>query len=238
MGSPIDGRIVNGTDVQEGEIPYIVSIRIADSHDCGGSILDERHVLTAAHCVTGLSTSYFSVQYGVTKISSGANATNVVPVSKVMAHEFYTPGHGYKNDIAVVKLATPMTFGANVQPVKLPQIFNATPENAVALLSGWGTPYSGGWRMTNLQKFNINVYTDEDCETIHAESGPTNRNYHICAGVPEGGKGQCNGDSGGPLTVNGIQVGIVSWSVKPCTKIGYPGVFTKIRDLGTIPQLK
>ncbi|RZC32086.1 Trypsin domain containing protein, partial [Asbolus verrucosus] len=91
-----------------------------------------------------------------------------------------------------------------------------------------------GWRVSDLQKVNINVYTDEDCETIHAETGPTNRYYHICAGVPEGDLTMFSclflmkGDSGGPLTVNGIQVGIVSWSVKPCAKKGYPGVFTKV----------
>ncbi|RZC41968.1 chymotrypsin-1, partial [Asbolus verrucosus] len=234
--SPIGGRIVNGTDAKEGEIPYIVSIRIADRHNCGGSILNDRHILTAAHCVTGMSvalqdiqsTSYFSVQYGVTKISWEKNASNVVQVSKVMANENYTPRHGYINDVAIVELATPMIFGPDVQPVKLPPVFNATPENAVALLSGWGIPYTGGFTMTDLQKVNIMVYTDEDCEMIHAETGPTNRNYHICAGVPEGGKGQCSGDSGGPLMVDGVQVGIVSWSVKPCTKKGYPGVFTKV----------
>lgn len=50
----------------------------------------------------------------------------------------------------------------------------------------------------------------------------------VCAGVPQGGKGQCSGDSGGPLTINGMQIGAVSWSVKPCTVAPYPGVYTKV----------
>lgn len=100
--------------------------------------------------------------------------------------------------------------------------------------------------MQNLQRVDIKVFTDEDCESLHAWTGPTSRLYHVCAGVEGGGKGQCNvwiiisslphsftffffqGDSGGPLTVNGTQVGIVSWSVKPCTIAPYPGVFAKV----------
>ncbi|EFA01277.2 serine protease P40 [Tribolium castaneum] len=228
QGTPINVRIVNGTDAKEGEFPYIVSLRLFGNHNCAGSILNARTVLTAAHCVVSYDVSLLSVQYGIVEISSGDSAPNVVQVSKVTFHENYTAGNGYINDIAVVEVTKPIVFGAYVQPTNLPIAFNATPENSPALLAGWGLPYSGGTVMKHLQKVNIFVYSDDDCERIHKETGPTNRKYHVCAGVPEGGKGQCNGDSGGPLTVNGVQVGIVSWSVKPCAIKGYPGVFTKV----------
>ncbi|RZC40948.1 Trypsin domain containing protein [Asbolus verrucosus] len=138
------------------------------------------------------SVSSLSVQYGVTTISSDADAPNVVKVSKLAYNEEYTPDYGYKNDVAVVELATPIIFGPDAQPVKLAPAFNSTPENSPALLSGWGLPYSGGSVMNHLQKVDIMVYSDEDCERIHAQTGPTDRHYHICAGVPGGGKGQCN----------------------------------------------
>ncbi|KDR18614.1 Kallikrein-14 [Zootermopsis nevadensis] len=79
--------------------------------------------------------------------------------------------------------------------------------------------------MQHLQKVNITVYSDADCQSVHDN---TVHDTNICAGVPEGGKGQCSGDSGGPLIANGHQVGIVSWSVKPCTVAPYPGVYTEI----------
>lgn len=50
----------------------------------------------------------------------------------------------------------------------------------------------------------------------------------LCAGVEEGGRGQCSGDSGSPLTIDGMQIGVVSWSVKPCAVAPYPGVYTKV----------
>ncbi|XP_068907413.1 chymotrypsin-2-like [Tenebrio molitor] len=228
LGSPIGGRIVNGTDAQDGDFPSIVSVRFLNSHNCGGSILNERYILTAAHCVVSYPASFLSVQYDVTTISSDSNAPNVLKVSSVIYNKDYTPGNGYINDVAVLKLQSPIIFGTNARPIKLPVAFNSTPENSPAELGGWGLPYSGGTVMTHLQIVNITVFSDDECERIHAQTGPTSRKYHVCAGVPQGGKGQCNGDSGGPLVVNGVQVGIVSWSVKPCTVKGYPGVFTKV----------
>nr|ABC88733.1 putative serine proteinase [Tenebrio molitor] len=210
LGSPIGGRIVNGTDAQDGDFPSIVSVRFLNSHNCGGSILNERYILTAAHCVVSYPASFLSVQYDVTTISSGSNAPNVLKVSSVIYNKDYTPGNGYINDVAVLKLQSPIIFGTNARPIKLPVAFNSTPENSPAELGGWGLPYSGGTVMTHLQIVNITVFSDDECERIHAQTGPTSRKYHVCAGVPQGGKGQCNGDSGGPLVVNGVQVGIVS----------------------------
>ena len=78
-----------------------------------------------------------------------------------------------------------------------------------------------------LQKVSIQTFGNLECSSRYQFAM---HNTTLCAGVPEGGKGQCSGDSGGPLLVNGEQVGIVSWSRKPCTQAPYPGVFTKVSD--------
>lgn len=67
--------------------------------------------------------------------------------------------------------------------------------------------------------------SNTECDRLHSRKIYPGM---LCAGVQEGGKGQCSGDSGGPLTINGVQVGIVSWSVKPCAVAPYPGVYTKV----------
>lgn len=69
------------------------------------------------------------------------------------------------------------------------------------------------------------MYDDNECSVRHLR--PIERTA-LCAGVDEGGKGQCNGDSGGPLLSELGQVGIVSWSRKPCTIAPYPGVYTEV----------
>lgn len=85
---------------------------------------------------------------------------------------------------------------------------------------------TGGYIQSNLQEVDLKIYSDAECQERHKNE---TTNDHICGGVDEGGKGQCSGDSGGPLLLNGtVQVGIVSWSIKPCTVYPYPGVYTKV----------
>ncbi|KAF2882708.1 hypothetical protein ILUMI_23441 [Ignelater luminosus] len=217
-------RIVNGTDAKACEIKYIVSLRKNRSHRCGASILDSTHVLTAAHCVHRQLSLSLSIQYGVTTISS--NRVNSIGVRRIYIHRKYSPLRSYANDIAVLKLRSAIPLGECIQPVKLPLQGEIPPAGKSAVLSGWGLSKTGGIVMKNLQRVDIFVYNDEDCRKAHGSR--VNPNYHVCAGVPEGGKGQCSGDSGGPLVVDDVQYGIVSWSVKPCAREGYPGVFTRV----------
>ncbi|KAF2882711.1 hypothetical protein ILUMI_23444 [Ignelater luminosus] len=188
---PGSGRVVNGTEANEGEIPWIISLKYLGSHNCGGSILDATHILTAAHCVVS------------------------------------SPWLDYANDVAVLTLESPILFGDNVvHPVSLPQQGAKPPGGETGVLAGWGYPYTGGNVMEHLQRVDLIVYTDEDC--LKAHGSDVDSRYHLCGGVPEGGKGQCSGDSGYPLTHNGVQHGIVSWPVKPCTIKGYPGVYARV----------
>lgn len=64
--------------------------------------------------------------------------------------------------------------------------------------------------MEDLQRVDIIVYPDAECESIHSQTGPTSRIYHVCAGVPEGGKGQCNVSIG---FKGEIRISIVSFRV-------------------------
>ncbi|KAF2882713.1 hypothetical protein ILUMI_23446 [Ignelater luminosus] len=220
---PDSGRVVNGTDAKEGEIPWIVSLRKYGSHSCGGSILDETHILTAAHCVVSASARNLQIQYGVLKISS---RDNIVQVKSIKVHEKFSPGQNNANDVAILTLESPIIFGDNVHPVTLPQQGATPPGGETGVLAGWGLPYSGGGVMEHLQRVDLIIYTDEECSKAHGSR--VDSRYHLCGGVPEGGKGQCNGDSGGSLTHNGVQHGVVSWSVKPCTIKGYPGVYARV----------
>ncbi|KAJ8924760.1 hypothetical protein NQ315_000913 [Exocentrus adspersus] len=220
----IGGRIVNGTDADIRDYPYMISLHFNGRHTCGGSIIDEYNILTAAHCVMRDLAS-FSVLAGSTRMSNNGTA---IPVERIIVHDGYTGRIPLEHDIAVLHLTRPLVFSDSVQPITLPSTFQRTPESSDAVLAGWGLDRTDGTVQDILQRVDIIVYPDEECERIHSSTGPTSRQFHVCAGVPEGGRGQCNGDSGGPLVVNGVEVGIVSWSVKPCTVRGFPGVFAKV----------
>ncbi|XP_039492861.1 chymotrypsin-2 [Drosophila santomea] len=228
-GAPQMGRVVNGTDSSVEKYPFVISMRSSSgSHSCGGSIISKQFVMTAAHCTDGRTASSLSVQYGVTQIN--ATGPNVVRVKKIIQHEDYNPYNNYANDISLLLVEEPFEFdGVTVAPVKLPELAFATPQTDAGgegVLIGWGLNATGGYIQSTLQEVGLKVYSDEECTERHG--GRTDPRYHICGGVDEGGKGQCSGDSGGPLIYNGQQVGIVSWSIKPCTVAPYPGVYCKV----------
>ncbi|XP_058054720.1 chymotrypsin-1-like [Anopheles bellator] len=227
--SPIDNRkIVNGTDASIEDYPFVVSIRGASGgHSCGGSILNDRWILTAAHCVDWTTPLQQTVQVGRTTISSAVD-DSVYAIEDVVIHPGYNPSDSYVDDIALVKLRKPLEFSERVQPVRVPgnRFYEVDPlETNPVTLIGWGRNASDGPVQTTLQQVDYFVVPNDQCNVIHSDHiYPT----QICAAEPGGGKGQCSGDSGGPLLWSGMQVGIVSWSIKPCTIAPYPGVLTKV----------
>ncbi|XP_022223200.1 trypsin-1 [Drosophila obscura] len=222
-----DGKIVNGTAASPGEFPFVVSLRRAKSghHSCGATLLNSDWVLTAAHCVKGSTPQQLNLQYGSQNLAR--NSSKLVQVAAIHVHPGYEPHDKYVNDIALLQLKDSIVLGTRVQPVRLPDPEQPTLGNSSAVLAGWGLNATGGVVQQRLQKVQLQVFSDADCSEHHQTQLHSSQ---ICAGVPEGGRGQCSGDSGGPLLLAGsdTQIGIVSWSVKPCARPPYPGVFTEV----------
>lgn len=165
----------------------------------------------------------YSVQYANTVI--GRDGTNVNEVEKIIIHEGYAPSNQYINDIGLVKLKEPMNNPLHDFFARLPLGGTYYNTGTPAVLAGWGLNATGGTIQYHLQKVDLQVFSSFDCNQLHSS---TVHYTNICGGVVGGGMGQCSGDSGGPLLVDGVQVGIVSWSVKPCTVPPYPGVYTGV----------
>ncbi|XP_055610821.1 trypsin-7-like [Uranotaenia lowii] len=220
-------RIINGTDASIEDFPFMISLRsYTGSHSCGGSIVSKKWIMTAAHCVNNSTTPFLqTIQVGRSNISKPEDSS-VYKISKVIIHPGYSPENSYVNDIAVFQLVGELEFSDYVQPVQLPEAcFEVDADDSGVTLIGWGLTDDGVVPST-LQKVNYYVVPNYECNDIH--SSATIHSSQICAAYPGGGKGQCSGDSGGPLLHNDVQVGVVSWSIKPCTVAPYPGVLTKV----------
>ncbi|KAJ9590906.1 hypothetical protein L9F63_016063 [Diploptera punctata] len=216
-------RVVGGSSASAGEFPYMASLRSSsNSHFCGGSIISNDYILTAAHCVTGTSASSISVVTGSNTLNSGGTRHSV---SRIVLHSAYSASASWRNDIALLKLASPIVYSSVQQPIALPSQGETTAAGTAVVASGWGYTSYPSWTLpNNLQKVSLTAVSNSECQAAHSGTIYTTS---ICASGGTG-KGVCNGDSGGPLAANGKVVGIVSWG-RPCA-VGVPDVYTRVSE--------
>lgn len=225
----LEGRIVGGEVISAYYCPYQVSLRrrtsnkSAYAHTCGGSLLDERTVLTAAHCVNNRLAENFLVVAG-SELRAGIDGGIVSRVEKIVQHAEYNSSIT-DNDIALIFVTPPFPVDSHL---KIATIELATVEPAagtVATVSGWGYTQEGGFSSAQLQRVQVPLVDKEVCQAAYTWRPITDG--MLCAGVSSGGKDACQGDSGGPLVANNQLVGVVSWG-EGCARADYPGVYAAV----------
>ncbi|XP_011147843.2 trypsin-1 [Harpegnathos saltator] len=223
-----DSRIVNGVDAKFGEIPYQISLQDKHSnfHFCGGSILDENHVITAAHCIAGKSPNNIKVVAGTIDLQDPKSTHEVI---RITAHEKYNAANSWINDIAILRVGNPFVKSTQVGYVTLPPKGHVVKGNDLAVVSGWGRLWQNGPTTKKLQRVNILIADQDYCRQKYNSMGYNVHLSQVCAYDPDTEKGSCNGDSGGPLTVGGKLVGLVSWAYG-CASTNYPTVYTRVES--------
>nr|CAD7423873.1 unnamed protein product [Timema monikensis] len=217
----IDGRIIGGEDAAIIDFPYQLSLGYFGSHSCGASIISADWLLTAAHCVYRRSASILAVRAGSSIRNSGGTLHYF---EKVIIHQDYDDDY-LANDIAVIKVNTSFEFGPSVQPVALPIQNETLTPGTLVVVTGWGSTNQASAEALSqskvLRKVEVAVVDDETC---HRElSNYTFYPSMICAGVEQGGKDACMGDSGGPMVAEGKLYGVVSWGPEKCAEPRQPG---------------
>uniref|UniRef100_A0AAG5D970 trypsin n=1 Tax=Anopheles atroparvus TaxID=41427 RepID=A0AAG5D970_ANOAO len=215
-------RIVGGFEIDVSETPYQVSLQYYKRHRCGGSVLNSKWVLTAAHCTDGTALSGLSVRYGSSKHASGGT---VVSVTNVLQHPGYS-AETTEYDFALLELEGEVSFSDVVQSVALPEQDEALEDGTLTIVSGWGNTQSSSESNAVLRAANVPTVNQEECDKAYQSFGGITESM-LCAGYKHGGKDACQGDSGGPLVTEGKLVGVVSWGYG-CAKAGYPGVYSRV----------
>ncbi|XP_018080435.1 trypsin-like [Xenopus laevis] len=212
-----DDKIIGGSTCAKNSVPYIVSLN-AGYHFCGGSLLNNQWVVSAAHCYQ----ASIQVRLGEHNIALSEGTEQFINSAKVIRHPNYN-SRTTDNDIMLIKLASPASLNSNVNAVALPSSCAAA--GSSCLISGWGNTSTSGSNYPNLlQCLSAPILTTAQC--TGAYPGQITNNM-FCAGFLEGGKDSCQGDSGGPVVCKGQLQGIVSWGVG-CAQRNYPGVYTKV----------
>ncbi|GIY02339.1 clotting factor B [Caerostris darwini] len=241
---PYDLFIAGGEVSDAHEWPWMTAIfrRYQSSRPktflCGGSLINTKYVLTAAHCFVNnyviLPSSSFVVRLGSHSLNSGEEYT----VSDLIPH-FNHSGGDFFNDIALVRLASEVYINDKIAPICLPfpDMMNDDFVGRMAVVAGWGdtTFRTEGSRV--LQHVSVPIVSSEECSAAYtrvrgAAFLARGSDHVICAGLREGGKDACLGDSGGPLMLKTSDdrwsiIGVVSLGYK-CAEPGYPGVYTRV----------
>ncbi|ALC40331.1 maker607 [Drosophila busckii] len=219
----LDGRIINGAEIEIEDAPYQVALLRNGFHICGGSIYNVKIVITAAHCLfdnsNAIPAQNLSVRAGATYHNTGGQ---VVKVAKIIYYEDFGK-YNLSNDIAVLHLSSALQTSDSVKAIPLAR--KSPRVGTVAFVSGWGRTEHGKYS-EKLRIVDLKVVPRKRC--IQKYYPIISHKFKIvCAYSSK--KDSCVNDSGGPLASKNELIGIVSGGKNyPCASEGYPGFYTDV----------
>lgn len=255
-GIDLSQRIVGGERTELGEFPWLALLIFehprGSSYACGGSVINNRYILTAAHCIKGLdipkSWRLTTVRLGEYDTKSNPDCVKEkdgsqvcadpvldVGIEETIAHEKYDPFNIYQlYDIALIRMNQNISFTNYIKPICLPST-SYIPKKVT--VSGWGKTQNS-YKSDIKLKVTIPLVNKTVCAEQYEAAFLYLGYGQVCAGG-EKGKDSCTGDSGGPMmginpTDNGsgrwTVDGVVSFGPSPCGVKDWPGIYTKVYD--------
>ncbi|XP_040182835.1 acrosin-like [Rana temporaria] len=235
-------RIVGGHDAMPGSWPWIVSLQVPTDysgqgfgHSCGGYIVNQWWIMTAAHCFKGVGDSYLQwrLVLGANQLSDLGGETEVRRIAQKIEHADYNP-RSEANDAALLLVDSIIKFNDYIQPACLPQRDVILEHLTDCFIAGWGlTDQHASEPSDVLQEAPVGFIDLQTCNSTNWYNGDLGA-FNLCAGYEIGGIDSCQGDSGGPLMCRRPQtkvfsvIGVTSWGYG-CAKFRSPGVYTSVQ---------
>merc|ERR1712240_874572 len=224
---PMDKR-VGGEEATPHSYPWMVALFVDDPWFCGGTLISDEWVLTAAHCAK--DATEMTVMLGAHNVREAAEEGRL----ELVTRDFFThPKYSsltIHNDLALVHLPQKVEFSDRIRPVCLPAHSEAGDAMAhlAVVASGWGKPSDDASGISPvLREVDTETITNLAC----ALQFPTSVNKNVICISGNDGKSTCNGDSGGPLHVvtGGVykQIGITSFGSALGCELGFHAAFTR-----------
>jgi len=175
-------KVIGGRPAQPGQFPWTASLRKrgrggrGHEHNCAGSLVSSRHLVTAAHCVYRTSEADWEVVLGEHRPHSVDQGEQVVKIEHILAHPDYDDNPSdpnFRADIALIKLAEDAVWSDTIGPVCLPGI-NETVAKKDAIIAGWGNtgPAKKGGRPSKVLMFAaLPIISNTDCKQWYLDLG-------------------------------------------------------------------
>ncbi|RXN20379.1 granzyme B(G,H)-like protein [Labeo rohita] len=214
--------IVNGKEAKPHSRPYMVSVQMKEQHICGGFLISDRFVMTAAHCRN--NAQVLTVVLGAHNLQNKNENSVRIKVESYYSHPQYT-SKSYHNDILLLKLEKKAQLNNNIKPISIPAKEGDIEADSVCSIAGWGLLETKGKQSNHLMETNVKVMNNKECERKWGEN-QFSASLMMCV---YGEGGSCDGDSGGPLVCGDTAVGVTSFGdPEICNSPDLPEVYTKI----------
>ncbi|KFB40966.1 AGAP008649-PA-like protein [Anopheles sinensis] len=242
-------RVIGGNASDIDRFPWMAALFYRTRFTCGGSLINDRYVLTAAHCVARLEAAGFEVYLrrpNIVELNEDAIHRRVARIIMNLYQQLRN-----NNDVALLLLESPPIRPEDgAVPICLPPggFADGFLDGREAVVTGWGTTETGELS-EYLQQLTVPILTNQQCRRSGYYRFQITAKM-LCAGYLEGGRDSCQGDSGGPLqlprTADGspeadnqlgdggnqptprqMIVGVVSWG-NECAQRNYPGVYARV----------
>ncbi|XP_015601764.1 uncharacterized protein LOC107270868 isoform X2 [Cephus cinctus] len=229
---PTQARIVGGGSSSAGSWPWQVALYKEGDYQCGGALINDKWIVSAAHCFYHAQSEYWVARIGTTRRGSFPSPhEQLIKLDHIALHPDYVD-NGFINDIALLRLEKSAAFGDYVRPICLP---DAEPKSGTTCtVTGWGQLFEIGRIFPDtLQEVELPVISTEDCrrKTLFLPLYKITSGM-LCAGLKDGGRDACLGDSGGPLVCaesdNKYTLQGITSNGYGCARPGRPGVYTKV----------
>ncbi|XP_051802989.1 serine protease 57-like isoform X1 [Acanthochromis polyacanthus] len=213
-------HIVGGRDAPSHSRPYMASLQVGGQHICGGALVREDFVVTAAHCrVRGR----YTVVLGADSLTANEPSKQEFRAARLIPHPQYDPRR-LRNDIMLIQLNNRARLTEEVQLIPLKA--DRVTARSRCLTAGWGTIDDNNTLPRRLQEVNVTILSTQACRRRWGQASITRA--MICGRGGRAFQGFCSGDSGGPLVCDGATAGVVSFSGQRCGDPRTPDVYTRI----------